>query len=69
MIKAHLKSWKKAFEKDHLRIKKQNEWFDDFKNESLPRTKEIQTGKKYIYMYGLLHSFVTLFRCLYVTSQ
>ena len=30
----------KAFEKDHLRIKKQNEWFDDFKNESLPRTKE-----------------------------
>ena len=42
MIKAHLKSWKKAFEKDHLRIKKQNEWFDDFK-----KTNLYQEQKKY----------------------
>jgi len=42
MIKAHLKSWKKTFEKDHLRIKKQNEWFDDFK-----KTNLYQEQKKY----------------------
>jgi len=42
LIKSHLTSWKKAFKKDHLRIKIQNKWFDDFKNTDL-----YQAQKKY----------------------
>lgn len=42
MIKSHLTSWKEAFKNDHLRVKIQNKWFDDFKNTDL-----YQVQKKY----------------------
>ena len=59
MIKAHLKSWKKAFEKDHLRIKKQNEWFDDFKKTNLYQQKKYKRVRNtFICMDYLILSFL-----------
>lgn len=42
MFKAHFNLWKKAFKNDHLRVKIQNKWFDDFKKTTL-----YQEQKKY----------------------